>query len=311
MTIQNQNQVLSLDLGGRFNSYASTSGKFATPAISNVKVQPVVLFAILDHYLRRQEGQSGVIGTLLGVRSEDGSLLEIRNCFPVPHNETDDQVAVDMDHHRKMFDLHQKVNDSEVIVGWYATGPTLNPYSALIQDFYNTEVERQEAVHLVMDTSLQGDKFGAQVFTSSPIGFGKTESCVFRQLPCDIQLHRAERSGLDLLCSKNRASVEGESTENIHSLLTDSTNLIKSIRQIQSMLTRVLKYIESVLDGGAPSNPAIGRYLMDTLAMVPKIDAEIFDKTFNSHVQDLLMVIYLSNVTRAQLALADSIHSLV
>jgi JAB1/Mov34/MPN/PAD-1 ubiquitin protease len=56
-------------------------------------ISPVVLFSILDHYLRRNEGQSRVIGTLLGSRSDDGSEIEIKNCFNVPHNETEDQVC--------------------------------------------------------------------------------------------------------------------------------------------------------------------------------------------------------------------------
>src|SRR3954454_22938012 len=59
-----------------------------------VSVNPVVLFSILDHYLRRQENQHRVIGTLLGVRSEDGSEVEVRNCFPVPHDETQNQVCI-------------------------------------------------------------------------------------------------------------------------------------------------------------------------------------------------------------------------
>lgn len=57
------------------------------------EVNPVVLFSILDHYLRRNENQDRVIGTLLGVRSEDGSEVEIRACFNVPHNETAESVC--------------------------------------------------------------------------------------------------------------------------------------------------------------------------------------------------------------------------
>lgn len=57
----------------------------------NVKVHPVVLFSIIDHYTRRNEGQDRVIGTLLG-SVRDGE-VEVRNCFPVPHNETEEQVC--------------------------------------------------------------------------------------------------------------------------------------------------------------------------------------------------------------------------
>jgi translation initiation factor 3 subunit F len=31
------------------------------------------------------------------------------------------QVAVDIDYHRTMFELHQRVNSKEVIIGWYAS----------------------------------------------------------------------------------------------------------------------------------------------------------------------------------------------
>src|SRR6266498_4873119 len=74
----------------------TTSAGFVVPQSRSftVSVNPVVLFSILDHYLRRQENQHRVIGTLLGVRSEDGSEVEVRNCFPVPHDETQNQVCI-------------------------------------------------------------------------------------------------------------------------------------------------------------------------------------------------------------------------
>lgn len=79
-------------------------------------VHPVALFSILDHFLRRKESQERVIGTLLGIRNE--TEIEVRNAFAVLHSETAEQVAVDMEFHRSMFELHQKVNPKEVIVGW-------------------------------------------------------------------------------------------------------------------------------------------------------------------------------------------------
>jgi translation initiation factor 3 subunit F len=56
-------------------------------------IEPVVLFSILDHALRRNVNQKRVIGTMLGIRSDDGTEVEIRNCFAVPHNESNEQVA--------------------------------------------------------------------------------------------------------------------------------------------------------------------------------------------------------------------------
>lgn len=80
-------------------------------------VHPVALFSILDHYLRRGDAQDRVIGTLLGTRSETGE-IDVRSSFAVLHKENAEQVAVDMEYHRTMYDLHHKVNSKEVIVGW-------------------------------------------------------------------------------------------------------------------------------------------------------------------------------------------------
>jgi translation initiation factor 3 subunit F len=89
-----------------------------------VTIHPVALFSILDHYLRRKDDQDRVIGTLLGVRSTSGvggseaETVEVRSSFAVLHSETSEQVAVDMEYHRTMYELHHKVNPKEVIVGW-------------------------------------------------------------------------------------------------------------------------------------------------------------------------------------------------
>ena len=55
-----------------------------------VRVQPVVLFSICDAYIRRNEGKDRVIGTLLGSISE--GVVDIRECYAVPHNESMYQV---------------------------------------------------------------------------------------------------------------------------------------------------------------------------------------------------------------------------
>jgi translation initiation factor 3 subunit F len=84
----------------------------------SVRVQPVVLFSICDAFTRRKEQQERVIGTLLGTVADN--VIEVKNCYVVPHSESMEQVAVDVAHHKTMFELHQKVAPAEVIVGWCA-----------------------------------------------------------------------------------------------------------------------------------------------------------------------------------------------
>jgi translation initiation factor 3 subunit F len=60
----------------------------------SVRVHPVALFAICDAYIRRNEKQERVIGTLLGTVT-DSNVLEVKNCYVVPHTESSEQVSTD------------------------------------------------------------------------------------------------------------------------------------------------------------------------------------------------------------------------
>lgn len=49
--------------------------------------------------------------------------------------------------------------------------------------------------------------------------------------------------------------------------------------------------------------------LADTLAAVPRMRPETFNRLFDDNLQDLLMVSYLSSLTRTQLAIAEKLAS--
>ncbi|KAG5350448.1 hypothetical protein C0989_011021 [Termitomyces sp. Mn162] len=246
---------------------------------TSVTVHPVALFSILDHYLRRGDNQPRVIGTLLGTRTD--TEVEVKSAFAVLHSETSEQVAVDMDYHRGVYDLHHKINPKEVIVGWYSTGSNLNTYSALIQNFYTQETTPNPAIHIAINTGVEeGERAGVSAYVSSPVGvFPKPENCVFVPVPVEIRFLDAERSGrkilpflpstesknsflavVDLL-AKTAASPNASSNQPV----SDLEILEQSINTVQTMLDRVLTYVQAVLSGEVKGDPAIGRYLMDTL----------------------------------------------
>ena len=51
---------------------------------------PAAALPICDAYIRRNEKQERVIGTLLGSVSD--GLVSVQRCYVVPHNESADQV---------------------------------------------------------------------------------------------------------------------------------------------------------------------------------------------------------------------------
>ncbi|KAI9023804.1 maintenance of mitochondrial structure and function-domain-containing protein [Phycomyces nitens] len=271
-------------------------------------VSPVVLFAVLDQYLRRDEQQSKAIGALLGVRSDDGSEVEIRNSFGVIYTEESSEIVVDKEHYRNMYELHQRVNPEEVILGWYTSGTGLSPAISPIHSTFAPDTAPFNPLHVTFDTEslIKSDGLGVHAYTSAPVGFSASSGAsIFLPVQCDIKYLDAERSGLDMLASAK--STETRSA----SLLSDMDHLEVAVNKLQEMLERISRYVDSVVEGKEKPNNAIGRYIMDTVSVVPKVDTTAFEKMFNSHLQDLLMVVYLANMTRTQLSITEKLNLLV
>jgi translation initiation factor 3 subunit F len=55
----------------------------------------------------------------------------------------------------------------------------------------------------------------------------------------------------------------------------------------------------------------IGRKLMHSVSALPKIDPASLEKMFNNNLQDLLLVVYLANLTRTQLALSEKLQKAI
>ncbi|KAB8229318.1 hypothetical protein ETB97_009155 [Aspergillus alliaceus] len=279
-------------------------GSAPTTAPLNVVIHPQALFSILDHSLRRNADQERVIGTLLGTRSEDGTEVEIRTTFAVGHTETTDQVEVDMEYQKQMLALHLKANPKEVLVGWYATSSELNTFSALIQNFYSGQGDGtfpHPAVHLTVSTE-PGKDVETRAYISAPVGVTAeraADSAAFIPVPYEIRYGETEKSGLESIAaardSENRAA----------NIFTDIEALERAIEEVLGMIDRVSRYVESVIDEEAPASTALGQFLLNALALAPKVEPADIERDFNNHIQDVLVVSYLANTIRTQMELSN------
>uniref|UniRef100_A0A023GKL2 Eukaryotic translation initiation factor 3 subunit F n=1 Tax=Amblyomma triste TaxID=251400 RepID=A0A023GKL2_AMBTT len=266
-----------------------------------VKVHPVVLFSIVDSYERRNDGAERVIGTLLGSYEKGG--VEVTNCFCVPHNESQDEVAVDLEFAKNMFELHKKVNPSEVIVGWYATGPDVTSHSVLIHDYYSREAANP--VHLTLDTLMADNKINIKAYTSTPFGVpGKNVGTMFT--PCKVEVvgYEAEMVGLKL--TQGTKHSKQRSVE----CTADFDAVGQACREMREMLEVVISYVDDVLTGKTPPDNHVGRMLLDIMQSVPQMENDKFQHMLNSNMKDLLMVVYLSQLTKTQLALNEKLSLL-
>ena len=67
--------------------------------------------------------------------------------------------------------------------------------------------------------------------------------------------------------------------------------------------------MEKVVNGQATADPEVVRLLQQLVASAPRLPTEAFGKMFNTHVQDMLTIVYLANLTRTQLALAEKLQA--
>ncbi|XP_076446573.1 eukaryotic translation initiation factor 3 subunit F-like [Babylonia areolata] len=265
------------------------------------KIHPMVMFGIVDAYERRKEQAKRVIGTLLG--SCEKGVVEVTNCFAVPFDESEDEVAVDIEYARNMYELHRKVNSSETIVGWYSTGSEVSVHSVLIHEYYAREVKNP--IHLTVDTIMRKGRMNMKAFISTVIGVpGKTTGTMFTPVQVNITSYDAEQTGLEVL-------QQGKyNTKRSVSVPSDLCQVESACSHVRTMLQQVIEYVDNVLAGKIPADPTVGRSLHDLVSCVPNIDPEKFENMLNSNMKDLLMVMYLANLTRSQLLLHENLSNL-
>lgn len=265
-----------------------------------VKVHPVVLFQIVDAYERRNADSYRVIGTLLG--TSDKGIVEVTNCFCVPHKEYDDQVEAELAYAMDVYELNRRVNSSESIVGWWATGHEVTNHSSVIHDYYSRECVNP--VHVTLDTSLQGSRMGLKAYVCVNFGVpnGK-QGCMFTSIPVEIQCYDPEVVGLQL-CQK---TIGGTGRPRSVNPEMDLAHVAEAGHKMGALLDQVLAYVEDVLADRQPPNNEVGRSLLRLINSVPHMTSEQFSDMFNSNVKDLLMVISLSQLIKTQLQLNEKL----
>mmetsp|Transcript_17442 Transcript_17442/g.16647 ORF Transcript_17442/g.16647 Transcript_17442/m.16647 type:complete len:120 (+) Transcript_17442:45-404(+) len=92
-------------------------------------VYPNITPNVLDHYLRKPEGQDIVVGTILG--TIDGGTIDICSCFAVPqyYDKQKEALVVDTEYIQKMLKFHRKVNPKEGLLGVYISSKALTDHS--------------------------------------------------------------------------------------------------------------------------------------------------------------------------------------
>jgi len=263
-----------------------------------VRVHPVVLLQIADSYERRSQENHRVIGTLVG--SVDKQSVEVTNCFCIPHKEYEERVEADIVYAQDMYELNRKVAPHETLVGWFATGNEITSHSALIHDYYARET--QDPIHLTLDTTVVSGRVTMKAYVFAPLGVpGATSGSMFTPVQVELVAAEPEIAGLDLLYKTKYSKVRTVEP------MPELSKVSEAAGKMQVMLDAVIQYVEAVMDGTQEPDNSVGRALNSLILSVPKMDVDQFEVMLNSNLKNLLMVIYLSQMTKTQLQLNEKL----
>lgn len=134
------------------------------------------------------------------------------------------------------------------------------------------------------------------------------------QVKVDIVTSAPERVCLDRMIRGQRPSEAWAQPETCAvvrpSAEGSKEDLETSVGQLLGMLEEVSDFVDKVLAGEVEGDSAVGCRIADALSTVPRVRPELFDSTFNGSLQDLLMVTYLSSLTKANLAISEKLGGL-
>merc|ERR1719217_1694356 len=204
-----------------------------------------------------------------------------------------------------MMALHQKVNPRDQVVGWFATGSEIIPASALIHAFYCTKESQFKAtavlpgpIHVLVDPSLNQQRCSVKGFVN--VRTLVAENLLqFHEVPLQVQTSAAEKSGISqLMQAKKEAAIDS----------IDGFTL--GLKELLGLFRRIQEYVKAVQDGKVQGNLAVGRGLTAQLCSEPVIATEAIENLCKTSLQDSLMVVYLSNLTRTQISMTEKIQAL-
>ncbi|CUM63712.1 uncharacterized protein PRCAT00001296001 [Priceomyces carsonii] len=296
----------------------------AAPAASlsisacKVKIHNSALFQILEIISKQVlDSDKRIIGTLLGIRSDDGSEFEVRDAFMVPCSETGDSIAIEDHTHRTMYQLYKKAHPKEYVLGWFGSADEIDNTTGLIHDFYSKGSDRAypfPAIYLNVEylnkeneitmpqvSSYIGSAIGKTSSSSQRIGWKTltTNSYLFTPIPNEIICGSVtEKLALNLL--KDNSTRTGAV-----SLERDMSFLSEQLAALTESIDKLLGYVESS-DMDTDENVNLLRLLCNNLLNRPQVlpHLEDLERHFRDHNQDIIMIEYLTKAIKDQIELS-------
>ncbi|KAI9363946.1 maintenance of mitochondrial structure and function-domain-containing protein [Zopfochytrium polystomum] len=269
-----------------------------------VKVHPLVLLSVTDHFFRAARNtKKRVVGVLLGQVVDN--VVNVANSYALPFEEDEKDSSVwflDHNYHEAMYDMFKKVNAKEKMIGWYHTGPKLRPSDLEINELFKRYVPNPVLVIVDVRPKDIGLPTDAYFAVDEIHDDGTATTKTFNHIPSSIEAEEAEEIGVEHLLRDIKDNAVG-------TLSSQITDQLDSLKGLQQRLEEIGDYLVKVVNGELPVNHQIIYNLQDVFNLLPNLTAPETVKSFAVATNDELLVIYLSSLARAVIALHNLIEN--
>ncbi|WFD41460.1 proteasome regulatory particle subunit [Malassezia psittaci] len=281
----------------------TTSEETSSLAGTSVVVHPLVLLSVTDHASRAgiTRGKR-VVGVLLG--QDNGKTINVANSFAVPFEEDERDGKtwfLDHDYIEGMMEMFKKVNAREKMIGWYHTGPKLRSSDLEIDKLMKRFTPRSTMVIIDPNRQDVGLPTDAYLAVEEIKDDGTATQKTFMHVPTTVEAEEAEEVGVEhLLRDIYDTTAVGSLSERVSSQLGALSGLYRRLIEIR-------EYLEAVVSGDLPVNHEIVYELQNIFNYLPDLDKPETVRSFRVANNDRLLIVYLSSLIRAVIAL----HGLV
>ncbi|KAJ3332469.1 proteasome regulatory particle subunit [Blyttiomyces sp. JEL0837] len=270
----------------------------------SIVIHPLVLLSVVDHFFRvARNTKKRVVGILLG--QVVGNKVNVANSYALPFEEDEKDPSVwflDHNYHEAMYDMFKKVNAKEKMVGWYHTGPKLRPSDLEINELFKRYIPNPVLVIVDVKPKDLGLPTDAYFAVEEIHDDGTATTKTFNHIPSSIEAEESEEIGVEHLLRDIKDNAVGTLSNQI-------SDQLDSLKGLHNRLEEIRDYLGKVINGTLPINHQIIYNLQDIFNLLPNLSAPTTVKSFSVTTNDELLVIYLSSLVRAVIALHNLIEN--
>ena len=95
--------------------------------------------------------------------------------------------------------------------------------------------------------------------------------------------------------------------EILSTISSPSVELTSSLKHLVGLVDKISAYVEDVCCGKRQPDQQVGIMIADVMSSLQVVGPSDFQRYMDGKTQDMLMVSYLSNLTKSQLAVAEKL----